>query len=155
MNMKNAATKIKKFVKEKLKNLKETYIKISAIDIIVFLIIVLLAAPIYNFSIDVSKELLRYIPDDLESSSLVQFLDLLVPIITISFLIHVLFPKIPARIFRLGLISIHIFVEIFLLEEVGIEFASYMYFYITVETLFYLIHENKIKIRKEKENGPV
>ncbi|MDA3931497.1 MAG: hypothetical protein PF513_02035, partial [Tenericutes bacterium] len=118
-------------------------LKIKGIHFFIFLIVLFLSKYIYNLSIDTSILLTSFIPNELEEIKIVQFGILLVPIVCFSYILHCFFRNISARIFRYGFVTLHIFVELFIIENEVISFANYLYFFIFVETLLYLLKDEK------------
>lgn len=125
------------------RQLDHVVLKIKGTHVLIFLVVLFLSKYIYNLSLDVSILITSFLPNELEEIEIVQFGILLAPIVCFSYILHCFFRNISARIFRYGFVTLHIFVELFLIENEIISFANYLYFFIFVETLLFLIKDGK------------
>lgn len=136
------------------RRLDHVVLKIKGTHVLIFLVVIVLSKYIYNLSLDASFLITLFLPNELEDIEIIQFVILLAPIVSFSYILHCFFRTISARIFRYGFVTLHIFVELFLIENEIISFANYLYFFIFVETLLFLIMEGKLNktVERRSEN---
>ena len=143
---------ISRVYKSRIVKLKENRIKLNGCTLLLILLLIVILPLVYNFTVELSLLIARFVPSDLHESEIVQFSILLVPIILISYILEVIILRYPARIFRLLLIAVHIYVEIFIKDTVTIRFSDYLYFYLTIETLLFMIQDRNKQLEGDKTN---
>lgn len=157
--MKSLLEKVKNFFYSIWVFLKKGFIRfmsdefvIKTWHIIFLFTIVFLSKHIYNTSIRISMLITDTIPVELRSSEYVVFFVYFTPIIFVSYILSKFFTSISFRVFRYWLLSIGLFVELFMYSGDDPFFTKYIYLYITVDTMLYYINNDRIKKKGAKEN---
>jgi len=130
------------FFKKGFKNLYSDVIKIRVVFILGFIIIILLAKYLYLLSIELSSLIAKIFSNTMLDNKIIQFLLIFLPIIVISYLLSKFIKKVSFRTFRFFIISLYLYVEVFIIETANLEvlnISEYIYLYITLESLIYFL----------------
>ncbi len=144
--MRELIKKVKDFLFKGFKALANDTFSFKVWHILIIIFFLFFSIQIYNFSLDVSTHITNIIPITLHDYPIVIFLVFFTPMFTVGYILSKFVDKISFRAFRYLFLSLAIFSEIFIKQETGI-FSKYIYFYITIDTLIYLLRD---KSRKEE-----
>jgi len=148
-NINNIISKVLKYFKRSFTKIYYDKISIRIIYAFLTILILLVSKYLYRFSLDITLWIAKIISDPFQDNKIIQFILIFLPIFLISYILSKFTDSYSFRTIRYYLISIFLFVEVFVIDVSTLNISSYIYFYITLETLIYFI-SNDIKSKGEK-----